>query len=289
MGMAKRKRYCVQTRRGSLELGERTLIMGILNVTPDSFSDAGKHHSRNAAIGHALDMIVAGADILDMGGESTRPGAEPVPSKVEIDRVLPVIQAIRESSDIPISIDTTKAEVARQALKEGADIINDVSALRFDPDMVHVAQSMGAPVILMHMKGKPQTMQQNPVYASLFSEIIMFLEERVQFAATQGISRHQIIVDPGIGFGKTVLHNLKLIRELEKFQCLDRPLLLGASRKSFIGTVLDLPVKEREWGTSVVHAFAIASGAHVLRVHDVEVARQVAQMGDALRMDPHPE
>ncbi len=288
MVMAKRNRYCVPTQRGSLELGERTLIMGILNVTPDSFSDAGRHHSRNAAIGHALDMIVAGADILDIGGESTRPGAEPVPFQMEIDRILPVIQAIRESSDIPISIDTTKAEVARQALEGGADIINDVSALRFDPDMAHVAQSTGAPVILMHMKGKPQTMQQNPVYGSLFSEIIMFLEERIRFATSHGISRHQIIVDPGIGFGKTVLHNLKLIRELEKFQCLDRPLLLGASRKSFIGAVLDLPVKEREWGTSVVHAFGIASGVHIIRVHDVEVARQVARMGDALRMDQHP-
>jgi len=287
MSIVKRKRYCIETRTGSLVLGERTLVMGILNVTPDSFSDAGRHGSLNTAVQHAMDMIVAGADVIDVGGESTRPGAEPVPLDVEIERTLPVVQAIRKSSDIPISIDTTKAEVARQALEAGADIINDVSALRFDPAMVHVAQSFRAPVILMHMKGTPRTMQQNPVYASLFSEIIMYLEERIQFATGHGIPRDQIIVDPGIGFGKTVLQNLKLVRNLEAFQCLDRPILLGASRKSFIGSILHLPAEEREWGNAVVHAVGIASGTHMIRVHDVEGARQVAHMADAICMDEH--
>ncbi len=284
MGVAERKRYSISMKNGSLELGERTLVMGILNVTPDSFSDAGKYFTHHAAVQHALDMVVAGADILDIGGESTRPGSEPVSAEAELERVIPAIEAIRESSDVPISIDTTKAEVARQALESGADLINDVSALRFDPDMVHVAAAFNAPVILMHMLGTPRTMQQNPTYASLFSEIISFLEERIQFAVAHGVPRHQILVDPGIGFGKTVPHNLAIIRNLELFQSLDRPLLLGASRKRFIGTILDLGVEDRELGTAVAHTIGIASGAHILRVHDVIKGRQVADMGDAIRM-----
>ncbi len=282
MTVTVRKHYSIPLEAGSMELGERTLVMGILNVTPDSFSDGGKHHSPHAALQHALDMVVAGADILDIGGESTRPGSEPVPIEVELERVIPVIEAVRESSDVPISIDTTKAQVARAAMEAGADIINDVSALRFDPDMVDVAVESGAPVILMHMRGEPKTMQQDPRYASLFSQMIHFFEERIQFAVEHGVSRNRIIVDPGIGFGKTVDHNLQIIRNLEFFQCLDRPILVGASRKRFIGTLLNLPVEERETGTAVAHGICITSGAHLIRVHDVTMGRQTAAMGDAI-------
>ena len=283
MAVFPRKRYHVNLRSGALELGQRTLVMGIVNVTPDSFSDAGECHDPWAASQRALEMVAAGADLLDIGGESTRPDSEPVPADLELERVIPVITAIREKSDIPISIDTTKAEVARQALAAGADLVNDVSALRFDPLMAEVVASVGAPLILMHMRGTPRTMQQNPFYVSLFSEIIAFLEERMGFAAAHGIDRQQLLVDPGIGFGKNLDHNLSLIRSLEIFHCLDRPLLLGASRKRFIGAVLDRPVKEREVGTAVVHSFAIAAGVHIIRTHDVTFHRQVALMSDAVR------
>jgi len=266
-----------------LELGRRTLIMGILNVTPDSFSDAGAFFDRERAIQRALEMIAEGAELLDIGGESTRPGSEPVSAEVELERVLPVIEAIRRESDIPLSIDTTKAEVARQALTAGADLINDISALRFDERMVQIAADSGAPLILMHMQGTPRTMQENPLYASLFSEIIAFLEERIRFATDHGVARSQIVVDPGIGFGKNLRHNLLLVRSLEKFHCLDRPLLLGASRKRFIGAVLERPVTEREIGTAVAHSFAIAAGVHLLRTHEVALHREVALMADAIR------
>jgi dihydropteroate synthase len=283
MAVCPRASYTLDLKTRSLELGRRTLIMGILNVTPDSFSDAGITFDYQAAVQRASEMIAAGADLLDIGGESTRPGADPVPVDLELERVIPVIQAVRKASDIPLSIDTTKAEVASQSLQAGADLINDISALRFDDRMVKVAADSGAPVILMHMQGTPRTMQQNPVYSSLFSEIIAFLEERMGFAMDHGIDRRQIIIDPGIGFGKDLHHNLRLIRNLELFHCLDRPLLLGASRKKFIGTVLDRPVTDRELGTAVVHSFAMAAGVHLLRTHDVAWHRQVALMGDAIR------
>ncbi len=283
MSIAPRKRYSLKLPSGALELGERTLVMGILNVTPDSFSDAGRYFDFHMASRQALDLIVAGADLLDIGGESTRPQSEPVPTRVELERVIPVIEIIRKSSDIPISIDTTKAEVADAAITAGADIINDVSSMRFDPDMGDVAARAGVPVILMHMQGTPRTMQQNPSYASLFSEIIAFLQERIEYAISCGIRREQIVVDPGIGFGKTVAHNLAIIRDLDLFRSLDRPLLMGASRKRFIGSVLDRPVEDREVGTAVVNALSIAAGAHIIRVHDVETHRQVALMADALR------
>ncbi len=283
MSISARKRYILQMKSGKLELGERTLVMGVLNVTPDSFSDAGKFHHFHAAVRQALDMIVSGADLLDIGGESTRPSSEPVPVEMELERVIPVIEAVRESSDIPISIDTTKAEVARQALAAGADIINDISSLRFDPLMAETAAEFNAPLILMHMQGTPRTMQDNPSYHSILSEIIAFLEERIQYAMDQGVDRGQIIVDPGIGFGKTVHHNLVLVKNLHAFQCLDRPILLGASRKRFMGAVLDRPVDDREVGTAVVNSMGIASGAHIIRVHDVEFHRQAAVMADAVR------
>jgi dihydropteroate synthase len=283
MAVFPRKPYVLNLKSRSLAMGGRTLVMGIVNVTPDSFSDAGECYDYQAAVQRASEMVAAGADLLDIGGESTRPSADPLPVDLELERVIPVITAIRKQSDIPISIDTTKAEVARQALTAGADIINDVSALRFDDLMVEVAARSGAPLVLMHMQGTPRTMQQNPTYVSLFSEIIAFLEDRMRFAADHGVDRQQLIIDPGVGFGKNLHHNLSLIRNLEIFHCLDRPLLLGASRKRFIGSVLDRPVQDRELGTAVAHSFGIAAGVHIIRTHDVAFHRQVVLMSDAIR------
>ena len=257
--------------------------MGILNITPDSFSDGGRFDDYDRALARALELVSAGADILDIGGESTRPGALPAPAEVELERVVPIIREVREKSRIPISIDTTKAEVAIKALEAGADIINDISSLRFDPDMVKVAAESGVPLILMHMLGVPKTMQANPVYESVISEIIAFLEERMKYAVENGVKRSQIIVDPGIGFGKTVTHNLRIIRDLDSFSCMDRPVLLAASRKRFIGTITGRPETEREMGTAVVNVFGIAGGAHILRVHDVVFHREAARLAEAVR------
>jgi dihydropteroate synthase len=283
MGIQPRKIYHLRLKDSILALGERTLLMGVVNVTPDSFSDGGRFFEQDAALTQAMELIEAGADILDIGGESTRPYAEPVPVDVELQRVLPLIEGVRRFSDIPISIDTVKAEVARQAIAAGVDIVNDVTSLQADAEMVKLVAATGVPVILMHMQGSPETMQVDPHYGSLFSEIIAFLENRIQFATENGVKREQVVVDPGIGFGKTIAHNLMLVRELERFQALNRPILLGASRKRFIGAILNRPVEDREVGTAVIHSFAIAAGVHLLRVHDVALHRQVALMGDALR------
>lgn len=283
MPIVPRPPYTLRLPSGTLELGKRTLVMGILNVTPDSFSDGGRFHEYSAAVRHAREMIAEGADIIDIGGESTRPFSDPVPVELELERTIPVISAIRQVSRVPISIDTTKAEVAERALAAGADLVNDVSALRFDPRMVEVVASAGVPVVLMHMQGTPRTMQKDPAYASLFSEIIAFLEDRIRFAVQGGVDRNQIIVDPGIGFGKTVAHNLRIVAHLERFHCLERPVLLGASRKRFIGTVLDRTESDREVGTAAVHSFGLAAGVHILRAHNVAFHKQVALMSDAIR------
>lgn len=282
MTVRRRPVYTLRLRSRPWVLGDRTQIMGIVNVTPDSFSDGGICYEPDAALLHARRLIEEGADILDIGGESTRPFSDPVPLEEEIERVVPLIRRIREFSDIPISIDTTKAETARRALEAGADMVNDVSALGFDPEMASVAAETRVPLIVMHMLGTPKTMQQSPRYDSLFSEIVAFLEERIRFAVERGVERSQIIVDPGIGFGKTVDHNLRLVRDLDVFHVLERPVLFGASRKRFIGTVLDRPPQEREVGTAVVNTFAAAAGAHIVRVHDVGFHRQAAAMADAV-------
>jgi dihydropteroate synthase len=273
----------------TLELGRRPLIMGILNVTTDSFSDGGRFADYDRALARAFELISAGADILDVGGESTRPGSDPVPLAVEIERVTPIIRAVRESSDIAISIDTTKSAVSLQALSAGADIINDISSLQFDPGMVRVVAESGAPLILMHMLGTPRTMQINPVYESVISEIIEFLEERMRFAARNGVERNQIIIDPGIGFGKTVAHNLHIIRNLDTFSCMDRPILLAVSRKRFIGSVIGRTEGEREVGTAIANAFGIAAGAHILRVHDVAFHNEAIRMAEAVRNGYAPQ
>ncbi len=278
-----RKIYTLRLRDKTLELGRRALIMGILNITRDSFSDGDRFADRERGLARAFELIAEGADILDVGGESTRPGSDPVPLAVELERVIPIIRAVREKSDIPISVDTYKSEVAAQALSAGADIINDISAMRFDPAMVRVAAESGAPVVLMHMLGVPRTMQANPTYESVVSEIIAFMEEQMKFAAQNGVERGQIIFDPGIGFGKTVAHNLQIIRDLDSFSCMDRPILLGASRKGFIGKVLSRTVEEREPGTLVVNTFGIAAGVHIIRVHDVAFHREAARLAEAIR------
>jgi dihydropteroate synthase len=278
-----RKHYTIRLPGGKeLKLGDRTYVMGVVNVTPDSFSDGGKFYEIDRAVERARELINAGADIIDIGGESTRPFSDPIPLEEELKRTIPVIEAIRDFSDIPISIDTTKAEVARRALAAGADMVNDVSALRFDPEMVKVVAEHGVPVVLMHMLGTPKTMQQNPHYDCLFGEILAFLQERIQFAVKGGVSREQIIIDPGIGFGKTVTHNLRLIRDLDVFNILERPILLGLSRKRFIGAILNRPVEERELGTAVANTIGIMAGAHIVRVHDVAFQIDAIRMADAI-------
>lgn len=248
-----------------------TLIMGVLNVTPDSFSDGGKYLMWDAAEAHVREMILEGANIIDIGGESTRPGSEAVSLEEELERVVPVIKAVRRFSDIPISVDTTKSEVARQAMMEGADIINDVSAMRFDVQMVEVVQQSGAPIILMHMLGNSRTMQANPYYEDCVKEIILFLSERIEYCESHGISKNKIIIDPGIGFGKRLKDNLAIIQHLGEFKKLGCPIMMGTSRKSFISMVTgkqDEP--EKRIGGSVASALlAVMKGADIIRVHDV--------------------
>jgi dihydropteroate synthase len=260
----------------------RTLIMGVLNVTPDSFFDGGKFLDVDRAAAHAREMAQAGADIIDVGGESSRPGAPPVSAEEELGRVLPVIERLR---DLVVSVDTTKSVVAGKALAAGARIVNDISALRFDPRMVDVVRDAGAGTVLMHMRGTPQTMQHGPRYDDVVGEVSSFLAERIAFAEARGLKKTQIAVDPGIGFGKTVEDNLRLLAHVEEFSSLGCALLVGTSRKSFIGKVL-VPhgagsareVDGRLWGTAATIAWAVAHGACILRVHDV------AEMSDVVRM-----
>ena len=267
----------------SLDLNQRTYIMGVLNVTPDSFSDGGLYFQRDRAIEHGLSMAQDGADIIDVGGESTRPYSEKISLQEELDRVIPVVQALNKELQIPLSIDTCKAEVARQALKAGASIINDISALRFDSDIITVAAEAGVPVILMHMKGTPGDMQKNPTYQNLIPEILDFLKEAIDRAVAGGINRHMVIVDPGIGFGKTSDHNLQIIRELSKFSVLERPILIGTSNKAFIGHLLNKKPHERETGTMATIATGVVNGAHIVRVHNVKKTMETVKMIDAIK------
>jgi len=265
-----------------LTFGKRTLIMGVLNVTPDSFSDGGLYADAGIAVNQAKEMVAQGADIIDIGGESSRPGSDPVPMDEELRRVLPVIKRLAQESDVPISIDTYKSTVAEHALKAGAHIVNDISGLNFDPNMAKVAADYGAPVILMHIQGTPKNMQISPKYHSLISEIISYLRNSIEHAETVGVSPEKIIIDPGIGFGKTMEHNLEIIRRLKEFRCLGKPILIGTSRKSFIGKILDLPVEERIEGTLVTVVASIINGADVVRVHDVKQVQRAVKMVDAI-------
>lgn len=260
----------------------RTLIMGVLNVTPDSFSDGGAYLSAERAVARAQEMIQEGADILDVGGESSRPGAEPVTEDEEMRRVLPVIEAISTTLGAPVSVDTMKSAVAAAALDLGAEMVNDITALRSDPVMADVVAGRAGHVALMHMKGTPRDMQQNPHYDDVIAEIHTFLRARADYAISRGISREKILVDPGIGFGKRLGDNFTILSRLESFRGLGFPLLVGPSRKSFIGQTLGLPVTERLEGTAAVVTAAILHGAKIVRVHDVRAMKRVAIIADVL-------
>ena len=257
--------------------------MGILNVTPDSFSDGGLFIDRENAVQQALRMQAEGADMIDIGGESTRPGAEKVFVKDEIKRVVPVIKALAETLDIPISIDTYKSEVADAAVKAGASMINDISGLRFEPKMAKVAAKHKVPVVIMHIKGTPQDMQKNPAYKALIPEVTSYFHECIQIARDAGIPDEMIIIDPGIGFGKTVEHNLEIIKRLKDFAGFEKPILLGPSRKAFIGKLLgDVPTTKRLEGTASAVAIGIFNGANIIRVHDVKEMVRVAKIADGI-------
>lgn len=268
---------------GKLEydLSSRTFIMGILNVTPDSFSDGGKYLSTETAIERALEMIEDGVDFIDVGGESTRPGSTPVPVEEEMRRVLPVVEGLTKKTSIPISIDTTKAKVAEEALKCGAVIVNDISAMNFDPEMVDVITKHNATVILMHIKGTPQNMQNNPEYNDVMSEILEYLQKSINLANKKGVK--QIIVDPGIGFGKKLEHNIEIFKRLSELKILGYPILVGPSRKSFIGQILELPIDQRLEGTAASVAISILRGANIVRVHDVKEIKRVVKIIDTLK------
>ena len=262
--------------------GPRTLIMGILNATPDSFSDGGKFLAAETAVARGLEMIAEGADIIDIGGESTRPGAKPVPAAEEMARTVPVIKKLREKTGALISIDTRKAEVARAAIAAGADIINDISALS-DSGMAAAAAETGAGLVLMHMLGTPETMQNNPQYGDVVSEVRTFLEERSALAVSRGVAPEQIALDPGIGFGKTDEHNLALLNHIPALAASGRPVLIGVSRKGFIGRLTGKETADRLAGSLAVAAFSILHGAHILRVHDVKDSCDAARLVDKLR------
>lgn len=268
--------------RFKFDLAKRTYMMGILNITPDSFSDGGKFFDREKAIKHGLRMAKEGADMIDIGGESTRPGAKSLLLKEELNRVIPVIEALRDKVKVPISIDTYKSEVAKKAFSAGASIINDISGLRFDKNLAKLAAKKDIPVIIMHMQGTPRHMQKNPTYKCVTAEIIEFFRNRLQYALQQGINRDKIIIDPGIGFGKTREHNLEIIHNLSELKCLGLPIMIGPSRKSFIGLTLNLTIEERIEGTAATVAYAIAQGANIVRVHDVKEMSRVARMTEAM-------
>ncbi len=271
--------------------GAAPLLMGILNVTPDSFSDGGHWHACDRAVEHGLELAEAGADILDVGGESTRPGAEPVPLDEELRRVVPVIERLRPRCQTLISIDTYKAEVARQALQAGADIVNDISGLTFDADMPAVCAASGCGVICMHIRGTPRTMQQDPRYDDVVGEIIRYFEKRLDALESAGVARSRVVLDPGIGFGKTAEHNLEILAHIGDFRALGRPVLIGHSRKGFLKKLLGRPIDERSSGTIGVAIAAAMQSADILRIHEVTSVRDaiVAWQAVASRIDQTPE
>ncbi len=263
---------------------KKTYIMGILNVTPDSFFDGGRYLSFQNAIDHALRMVEEGADIIDIGGESTRPGAEPVSIDEELRRVIPIIEALSKKISIPISIDTYKAKVAEKAIEAGATIVNDISGLRFDPEMAKVVSRYKVPVVIMHIKGTPRDMQKNPHYEALIPEIIEYLRNSIVIAKQAGVDENMIIIDPGIGFGKLPQHNLQILKNLKEFSKLGKPILIGVSRKSFIGYVLNesSPEKRLE-GTASAVAVSVINGANIVRVHDVGFMAKIVKLADAIK------
>jgi dihydropteroate synthase len=272
--------------RIALNLNERTHIMGIVNITPDSFSDGGMFFDPDLAIAHALKLVDEGADIIDIGGETTRPGSKPISAKEESARVIPVVERLAQLIDVPISIDTYKSTVAKRAIDAGADMINDISALRFDPGMKVVAAKYDVPIVLMHMKGTPLNMQKDPRYESLILEIIAYLREGIEIAQRAGIDPGRIIIDPGIGFGKSIKerHNLEIIKRLSEFRVLGMPILIGPSRKAFIGEILGTDITEREEGTAAAVSAAVLNGANIVRVHNVGMIKRVVKVIDAIKV-----
>ncbi|MGP1384249.1 MAG: dihydropteroate synthase [Thainema sp.] len=275
-----------QLRDRTFEWGQRTYLMGILNVTPDSFSDGGQFNTLNSALEQAQRMAEAGADILDIGGQSTRPGAEQITLEAEIERVIPIIQTLRQMdwmTTVPISVDTTRAEVAKCAIAAGADIINDISGGMFEPEILSVAAALNVPIILMHMRGTPQTMQQMTDYTDLVGDIAAAIQQQVETAIAADIKPEYIALDPGIGFAKTAEQNIKLLRHLPELRALGYPLLVGTSRKSFIGKIINQPDPQRRiWGTAATCCAAIANSADILRVHDVAEMADVCKVADAI-------
>jgi dihydropteroate synthase len=273
----------LRTSRREIKIGERTLIMGIINATPDSFSDGGRFATPVTAVEEAIRMVEDGADMIDIGGESSRPGSDPVSEEEELRRVMPVVRGLACKISVPLSIDTMKAAVAREALAEGAEIINDISSMKYDDRMAAVVAESGAAVILMHMRGLPKTMQTGDLtYRSLLGEVISFLKKRIDSAEQRGIAPVQIMIDPGLGFGKSAFDNVRLIRHLSEFKILGRPIVAGVSRKSFIGHVTGGSPQERIEGTAASVTAAILNGSRVIRVHDVKTMKKVATMADAL-------
>ncbi|HEX6769730.1 MAG TPA: dihydropteroate synthase [Candidatus Binatia bacterium] len=277
----------LKTRHGRIDFARRTAVMAVINVTPDSFFDGGRHFDAGRAVAAGLAMAEAGADVIDIGGESTRPGAEPVSQADELARVIPVIQGLRLQCALPISIDSYKAPVARAALDAGADIVNDISALGFDPEMAPLVANEKVPVVLMHMRGTPRTMQADPQYADVVREVRDFLAERLYDAMDAGIDAGSIVLDPGIGFGKTVEHNLQLLRGLSILSALGQPLLVGVSRKTFIGKILGLEPEQRLEGSLAAAVAAVLAGANIIRVHDVAETCRAVRIADALRFGFH--
>jgi dihydropteroate synthase len=277
----------ITIRNKAFEWGKRTYLMGVLNVTPDSFSDGGDYYIIESALAQAENMVKSGVDIIDIGGQSTRPGAAEISLEEEIDRVIPVVQILRQKAEIfgsvPISVDTTRAQVAKAAVEAGADIINDISGATFDSAMLSTVAQLKVPIILMHIRGTPQTMQKLTDYRDLIGEIREFLESRIAEAVAAGIDKSHIILDPGIGFAKNYSQNLEILQQLAKFRGLDCPILVGVSRKSFIGHILNQPLaKQRIWGTAAACTGAIANSADILRVHDVREMHDVCLVADAI-------
>ncbi len=277
----------INCRDKQLELSVRTHIMGIINCTPDSFYSGSRRLDPAGAIESGIRMVAEGADILDVGGESSRPGADPVSNEKELDRVLPVIEGLLKFVNVPISIDTYKSSVAKAALESGAHIINDISGLGFDSKLGSVAAQYDVPVILMHIKGKPKNMQMKPTYDDVVNEIYEYFEERLQYASGLGIKKEQVVLDPGLGFGKRLIDNYEIVNGLRKFENFGCPILVGPSRKSFIQKVLDLPSEEAMEGTLAMATAAILNGAHIMRVHDVKEMKRAAQIADFLVRTPN--
>lgn len=277
-----KKRFILELGQKTFDLYSRTHLMGVLNVTPDSFSDGGRFFKLEEAVKQGLKLAKEGADIIDVGGESTRPGSDPVPIEEELRRVTPVIEELTKMIEVPISIDTYKSRVAKETLDSGASMVNDISGLRFDPEMKKVIAEYDVPVVLMHIKGTPKKMQESPKYENLLEDIKSYLNQSISIAEEAGIGEDKIIIDPGIGFGKTLNDNLKILQNLVEFKSLGRPVMIGVSRKSFIGKILDLPTDERLEGSLASMAVAIMNGANILRVHDVKESKRVAKLVDAI-------